>query len=112
MPNKNSNRQPFSNDVINQVWNKAHIVEGYDSTVIRKDRCGAWIRRVSFGMNATSLSMGWEIDHIKPLAKGGSDDLINLQPLQWENNRHKLDSYPEWNCYVTASVEGNIYTKN
>ena len=29
---------------------------------------------------------GWEIDHIKPASDGGSDDLINLRPLQWENN--------------------------
>ncbi len=39
---------------------------------------------------------GWEIDDIKPLAKRGPDDLGNLQPLKWEDNRHKSDDWPNW----------------
>jgi len=45
---------------------------------------------------------GWEIDHKKPVANGGTDDLDNLQPLQWENNRHKGDNWPNWDCKVKA----------
>jgi len=45
----------------------------------------------------TEAKYGWEIDHIKPLAMGGLDNIDNLQPLQWENNRKKGDTYP-WNC--------------
>ena len=37
---------------------------------------------------------GWEIDHIKPVAKGGGDEFDNLQPLYWKTNRHKGDSWP------------------
>ncbi len=45
----------------------------------------------------TNSDHGWEVDHEKPVARGGSDDLSNLQPLQWDNNRKKSDAYP-WSC--------------
>ncbi len=50
----------------------------------------------------TDSLYGWEIDHVVPKSIGGSDDLNNLQPLQWQNNRHKGDDYPEWSCLVTT----------
>ena len=43
-----------------------------------------------------------EIDHIKPVSQDGGDELSNLQPLQWENNRHKGDDWPDWSCLVTS----------
>ena len=36
------------------------------------------------------------------MALGGSDSLSNLQPLYWENNRHKGDNWPQWSCAVTS----------
>jgi hypothetical protein len=56
---------------------------------------GASISRSAHGEKARS---GWEIDHIKPVSAGGIDDLSDLQPLHWENNRHRGDSYPTWDC--------------
>jgi len=38
--------------------------------------------------------MGWEIDHIVPVSRNGTDNLSNLQPLQWQNNRLKGDKFP------------------
>jgi hypothetical protein len=36
-------------------------------------------------------------------AARGTDDLSNLQPLQWENNRGKGDTWPQqWVCAVMA----------
>ena len=54
---------------------------------LRVDAWGWTIVRQDYGK--TGSRYGWEIDHIVPVALGGKDDLSNLQPLQWENNRRK-----------------------
>jgi 5-methylcytosine-specific restriction endonuclease McrA len=101
MTNRTLTGQLFDIVTINVVWQKAKVVPGYDPNVFRKDSCGAWIKKGSYG---NSSPLGWEIDHMKPLAKGGSDDLSNLQPLQWENNRHKGDNWPYWTCKLKAAA--------
>lgn len=77
---------------IDQVWEKAKLVKGKNPEVWRKDAEGNLIRKGSYG---TKGEFGWEIDHRKPLAKGGSDDPRNLQPLHWEENREKSGKYPK-----------------
>ncbi len=91
---------PFDPRTILYVWNKAAVVPGYNPSELRKDRCGAWIRFADYG-NINS-DFGWEIDHDKPLAKGGTDEPNNLQPLHWRNNRGKSDDWPNWICSVTG----------
>lgn len=91
--NTDRNGSSFTEEIKKAVWNKAQIVAGVDSTKKRKDQCGAWIEWSSHG-DTTEKGSGWEIDHIKPVAKDGTDDLSNLQPLQWQNNRTKSDDYP------------------
>ncbi len=59
--------------------------------------CEATMQHSKYGKTE---EWGWEIDYIKPVVKGGGDEPDNLQPLQWENNRHKGDSYPNWDCKV------------
>ena len=73
------------------VWNKGHIIPGQDPTLFRKDACEAWMNWAAYGK---TVDLGWEIDHIIPIAKAGSEKLENLQPLQWENNRRKSDHCP------------------
>ncbi|MFO8235010.1 MAG: HNH endonuclease signature motif containing protein, partial [Bacteroidales bacterium] len=83
---KNGNN--FKVDTQLLVWK--HIPP-YDTVVNKKqDACGTTIELFKYGKQT---STGWEIDHIKPVAKGGNDNLENLQALQRENNRSKGDKY-------------------
>jgi hypothetical protein len=86
----------FDDATIESVWRKGKIVPGQDSAKIRKDVCGATIWCDRHGNRNSTF--GWEIDHIDP---NGSDNLINLQPLQWENNVAKSDS-GRLKCVVTS----------
>lgn len=88
----------FPAATVQAVWNKGQVVSGYDPAAVRADVCGTMMSRNEYGN--TSSRFGWEVDHIQPVALGGSDAIRNLQPLQWQNNRHKSDSYPRWTCAV------------
>lgn len=94
-PNTTTSGGPFDTATIEAVWRKGKPASGNPTT--RKDACNASMERSKYGK---AVRLGWEIDHIRPVSKGGTDALSNLQPLQWENNRHKGDGYPDWSCKV------------
>ena len=70
------------------AWNKAKPIRGKNSDTWRRDAEGNKMRQGSYG---THGEYGWEVDHIKPKAKGGSDNPKNLQALNTEANRKKGD---------------------
>lgn len=95
----------YTRAIINGIWEKAKIITGYDPNIWRKDFAGAWIRRDYYGMRN---NYGWAIDHIKPVNKGGNEEIHNLQPLHWRNNISKKDDYPIFITIVTSQDNQNI----
>lgn len=96
----------FNEEIIQAVWEKGIMVDGYDSANFRKDSVGAWMIRTEYG-NINS-PYGWQIDHVYPQSKGGSDDLINLRPMQWQNNLSKGDDFPVYNSAIKADENKNV----
>ena len=80
----------YTDDKLKQIWGKARKVRGKDPDTYRKDCEGNVMYRHSYGKCS---QMGWEVDHSKPKAKGGTDHLNNLQPLHWNANRKKGCDY-------------------
>lgn len=72
-----------------KVWDKAKKVRGKDPAKYRQDPYGNEIYYDSFGKQSEK---GWEVDHIKPKSRGGSDSVRNLQALKSEVNRKKSNS--------------------
>ena len=90
---------------IDRVWNKATVIEGFDSSRWRQDFAGAWIQKDQYGIQST---YGWEIDHLVPRSHGGSDEIGNLVPLHWKNNETKGADTPVFKTSVSSSGNKNI----
>lgn len=104
--NMATQRKYFSDKEIDAVWEKAAKQPNNNPDVFRKDYAGAWIRREDYGKR--NMPYGWEIDHLKPLAKDGTHDMDNLYPVHWRNNESKGDDYPRWKTVLSSEENKNV----
>lgn len=72
----------YSEQLVQQVWEKGRASGEIDSNVWREDECGAWIRRADYGK--TDSEFGWKILNVTP---GAPDTPENLRPF------HLLNGY-------------------
>lgn len=93
-------------DLIQAVWEKAIVVDGFDPDMYRQDTAKAWIARDAYG--DTSREYGWTIDHIFPVSKGGTNVFANLRPMNWRNNISKGDDFPRYTAVITSNGNKNI----
>lgn len=78
-----------SKEQIEKAWKNAKPVRGEDPNKVRQDPYGNKINKSAYGKDSPR---GWEIDHIKPKSRGGSDATRNLQALKTSVNREKSNS--------------------
>ena len=78
-PLKKDNKQ-----LIDTVWQKGSLIPGENPWEWRTDCFGNMIFYADYA-NIDSV-FGWLIDHIVPPVYGGTGNIENLQPVQWEVN--------------------------
>ncbi|HNI43898.1 MAG TPA: HNH endonuclease signature motif containing protein [Chitinophagales bacterium] len=83
-------RENYSPERLEQIWNKGGVIDGKNPDKYRSDIYGNEMYRDSYGKDSP---MGWTVDHSKPVSKGGTNHLNNLQPMNTTANKKKGNKY-------------------
>ena len=78
-------RREFGALEVALVWSKAKEIPGQDPLSWRADDYGNYLFRSDRGKSDSPY--GWDVDHIVPLALGGTNEIANLRPLRCSKNR-------------------------
>ncbi len=76
----------YDKETLDKIFRKGSEIKGKNPDLYRKDVNGNVMYRHSYGKYST---MGWNVDHIKAKANGGSDSMRNLQPMNSRANSSK-----------------------
>jgi hypothetical protein len=72
-----------------RIWEKGRPIWGKDPALWRSDDFGNLMYRWAYGKYWEPY--GWEIDHVIPKSRGGTDDIANLRPVTCAANRSRQD---------------------
>ncbi|HXU92275.1 MAG TPA: hypothetical protein VFP33_01330 [Gallionella sp.] len=89
----------YSEQLIQQVWEKGRANGEIDSDLWREDECGAWMCRSDYGK--ADSDFGWKIVNTVP---GAPDTPENLRPFHHDNG-YDLASHGAM-CRFTADRTG------
>lgn len=76
----------YTNERLTKIWDKGTTVKGKNPNLYRKDCYGNLMYKSSYGLFS---KMGWNVDHSKAVANGGTDHLNNLNPMNSRANSAK-----------------------
>lgn len=85
----------YSEQIIQHIWERGRSMPDQDSTVWRKDQCGAWMMRDAYEQEHSDY--GWKIRSILP---GDSGALEHLRPFHYENALIRASGTPQ--CHATS----------